>query len=313
MIMIRQSVITSRIARIRTFIVMAAAVTVTAGCMSDTTPKHLKPLSAAGKARLANLGIKPGAALYVRIHKAERELEAWVQSPEGSYKLFRTYDICRYSGKLGPKIKTGDKQAPEGFYVVRPGQMNPRSKYHLSFNMGYPNIYDRAYKRTGAHLMVHGGCSSAGCYAMTDSAVQEIFGLARDAFMGGQREFHIHAFPFRMTESNMKRHKENNWYAFWQNLKEGYDFFEKTKRPPLVGVYRKRYVFFDPAKRVVAKAGTRMIVDRPNHTPIEVLAAAGIDTAKLSGEAAPQSDEAFLINASQRPEPQYARDRDGNH
>ena len=133
-----------------------------------------------------------------------RGLEA---AGHGKYALLKTYEICKWSGALGPKIKEGDRQAPEGFYTVTPAQMNPNSSYYLSFNIGYPNAYDRAYGRTGTHIMVHGACSSAGCYSMSDEDAGELFALARDAFKGGQRQFQIQAFPFRMTPENIARHR----------------------------------------------------------------------------------------------------------
>lgn len=212
------------------------------GCFG--TPKHLKPLSEEAIALLREKGISPGAPMFVRVFKQETQMEVWLQRPTGDYALFKTYDICNWSGDLGPKQRTGDKQAPEGFYVVSSAQMNPWSKYHLSFNIGYPNEYDLAHKRTGAHLMVHGGCSSAGCYAVTDESVEEIFALAREAFEGGQRKFPVHAFPFRLTKENLAVYRQSPWYGFWANLKQGYDFFEKHRRPPLVGVDNQRYVFF---------------------------------------------------------------------
>ena len=207
-------------------------------------PKDQKPLSSEAMALLKAKGIKLGAPMYVRIFKKDSQLEVWLQNSWGSYTLFKSYHVCRWSGELGPKTFEGDKQAPEGFYVVTPQQMNPRSEYHLAFNIGYPNVYDRAYGYTGKHLMVHGGCKSAGCYAITDDAVQELYALAREAFVGGQRKFPVHAFPFRMTTENMFAHQGHRWYAFWQNLKEGYDMFEATKRPPVAGVKDGRYVFF---------------------------------------------------------------------
>lgn len=239
---------------------LIATMLLVSACLFEGTPKHLKPLSEKSKKLLVQKGFKPGASMFVRIFKQEAKLEAWLAKDDGTYGLFKTYEICNYSGKLGPKLKTGDKQAPEGFYVITPAQMNPRSKYHLAFNLGYPNAYDQAYERTGAHLMVHGGCSSAGCYAMTDDSVQEIYALARDAFLGGQREFPVHAFPFRLTPANLKRHSSHKWAGFWKNLKTGYDYFELNARPPVVAVKNKRYVFFDSEDQVPKINANRSLV-----------------------------------------------------
>ena len=192
-------------------------------------------------------GLTFGAPIYLRIFKKEKELEIWVQG-KSEFKLFKTYPICTYgSGKLGPKIKEGDGQAPEGFYFVTPARLNPHSQFHLSFNLGYPNLYDRSHKRTGTALMVHGNCVSVGCYAMTNKKIEEIFTIADAAFRNGQSFFRVHAFPFRMTNNNMEDHKQSVWYTFWTNLKEGYDYFEAHGNlPPNVEVENMRYVFDNP-------------------------------------------------------------------
>lgn len=183
-----------------------------------------------------------GAPVFIRIFKEEKELELWVDDGK-VFKHFKTWPICKYSGKLGPKLKEGDQQAPEGFYFVPRSRMNPRSRFHLSFNLGYPNTYDRAHKRTGSALMVHGNCVSIGCYAMTNARIEEIYSLCDAALKGGQRFFRVHSFPFRMTEANMKRHAQSKWIEEWYNLKQGYDWFEKSKRPPNVTVSVRRYLF----------------------------------------------------------------------
>ena len=184
--------------------------------------------------------------ILARIFKEEAELEVWKIDRSGQYALLKTYPICRWSGDLGPKKKEGDRQAPEGFYSITPGQMNPASNYYLAFNTGYPNTYDRAWGYTGSELMVHGDCSSRGCYAMTDEQIQEIYALARESFFGGQKAFQLQAFPFRMTALNMAKHRDNANFAFWKMLKQGYDHFEASRQEPKVAVCEKRYVF-DPA------------------------------------------------------------------
>lgn len=216
-----------------------------AGCNPELweNNKHLQPLSHEIKGKIKKIGSSENAPLYIRIFKEEAVLEAWKKKPDGTYALLKTYPICAYSGKTGPKKKEGDRQAPEGFYSITPGQMNPNSSYHLSFNLGYPNAFDRSYGRTGAHLMVHGSCSSRGCYAMEDEPIAEIYALGREAFEGGQRAFKVHAFPFRMTPENMARNRKSEHFAFWQNLKNGYDHFEITGKPPRVEVCNRTYVF----------------------------------------------------------------------
>lgn len=181
--------------------------------------------------------------ILVRVFKSESELEVWKKDRTGQYALLKTYPICKWSGDLGPKVREGDRQAPEGFYDITPAQMNPNSQYYLAFNMGFPNAFDRAHDRTGAHLMIHGDCSSRGCYAMSDEQIQEIFALGRESFFGGQKSFQIQAYPFRMTAANMAKHRNNPNMPFWRMLKEGNDHFEVTRLEPKVDVCEKRYVF----------------------------------------------------------------------
>jgi len=185
-----------------------------------------------------------GETVYIRIFKEEKELEVWVKKRSG-FILFKTYPICTYGGgTLGPKIRNGDGQAPTGFYYVKPNQLNPWSSYHLSFNIGYPNTYDRAHERTGSAIMVHGDCVSIGCYAMTDDGIDEIYAIVDAALSNGQSFFRVHLFPFRMTNENMKNHNDSSWYSMWENLKVGYDFFEENNNnPPNVTVINNKYVF----------------------------------------------------------------------
>ena len=190
-----------------------------------------------------------GAPVFFRILKTKDgqagtgELQAFVENSNGRFVFFKSWDICTYSGALGPKLKQGDRQSPEGFYFVTPASLNPNSSYHLSFNLGYPNAFDRAHGRTGDYLMVHGDCVSIGCYAMTDEGIEEIYTLLQAALGGGQPFVGVHAFPFEMSKDNLDKFKDNPNYEFWQNLKQGWDLFEHTARPPNVEVKDKRYYF----------------------------------------------------------------------
>ena len=179
----------------------------------------------------------------MRIFKEEAELEVWKQDTTGHFQLLKIYPICRWSGDLGPKMHEGDRQAPEGFYTITPALMNPNSNYYLAINTGFPNSFDKANDRDGAFLMIHGDCSSSGCYAMTDEQIGEIYSLARDSFLGGQPSFQIQAYPFRMTPANLARHRTNPHMAFWKMLKIGNDHFEATHLEPKVDVCDRRYVF----------------------------------------------------------------------
>ena len=192
--------------------------------------------------QLESRNLSYGSPVFIRIFKSERELELWVKDDDG-YELFQTYAVVAMSGKLGPKLREGDRQAPEGFYFVPPSRMNPNSRFHLSMNLGYPNWYDRVHKRTGSALMIHGGNASIGCFAMTDPKIEEIYALTEAALRNGQSFFRVHVFPFRMNSTNMKKNAHSKWYSFWGNLKEGYDFFESSKLPPDVQVEEEKYTF----------------------------------------------------------------------
>lgn len=205
--------------------------------------KAEQPVPAATRAIMIAKNMAPTAPILVRLYKKESVLEVWKETRGGAYRLLKSFPICRWSGQLGPKRKEGDRQAPEGFYTVDARQMNPNSSYYLSFDIGYPNAYDRAHGGTGSYLMVHGACSSSGCYAMTDAQMGEIYALVRDALASGQQSFQFQAYPFRMTAENMARHRSDPNIAFWRQLKEGYDAFEATHRPPEVSVVGGRYAF----------------------------------------------------------------------
>jgi len=225
--------------------VALAALVALAGCETDglSSGKAMKELSAEMKSEMAAKNMPLESPILVRLFKEDAELEVWKQDASGRFALLKTYPVCRWSGELGPKIKEGDRQAPEGFYTITPAQMNPNSAFYLSFNMGYPNAYDKAWGRTGSQLMVHGDCSSRGCYAMTDDQISEIYALARESFFGGQRAFQVQALPFRMTPTNFARHRNNPNMPFWRMLKEGSDQFELTHQEPKVDFCEKRYVF----------------------------------------------------------------------
>jgi murein L,D-transpeptidase YafK len=208
--------------------------------------------------RLAAHGVALGAPVFIRIFKREFELELWMKRDDRFHR-FATYPICRWSGQLGPKLLEGDWQAPEGFYTVDAKALNPASRWHRSFNLGYPNAFDRAHGRTGSFLMVHGGCSSIGCYAMTDEVIDEIWRLVSAALKGGQPIFHVHIFPFRMTEQNLAQRSSARWAGFWRDLKAGYDAFEASRLPPTIAVCQGRYAV---SPGTASADGSAEIVDR---------------------------------------------------
>lgn len=198
-----------------------------------------------------------GDPVFVRIFKQEGQLELWLKK-NGRYALYKTFPICKWSGRLGPKLKEADYQSPEGFYSVSAKQLNPHSNYYRAFNVGYPNAFDRQNGRTGGLVMVHGACKSVGCFAMTDRGIEEIYGFVEAALRAGQKEIPVHIFPFRMTDANLARETGTGggwlafvsggggytqWSDFWRNLKQGYDHFEQTGEPPVAFACGDHYEF----------------------------------------------------------------------
>ncbi len=210
---------------------------------SARAEKAIDSVESGLKEELSSKGLKYGSPIFVRIFKEPGVLEVWVEAQDGSFTHFKSYEICTFSGRLGPKLKEGDRQSPEGFYFVNAGRLNPWSRFHLSFNLGYPNQYDRYHGRTGDTLMVHGNCVSIGCYAMTDAYINEIYALTVSALKSGQPFIRVHSFPFRLEQKALSKYAGSKWYSFWLNLKEGYDYFEAHKRPPNVEVVNGKYVF----------------------------------------------------------------------
>ena len=226
-----------------------------AGCDENIgTTSNYRAYSPIPEGTLASIDAKgstKNAPVLIRAFKKEAEMEIWKQRSDGRYVYLKTFPMCRWSGQLGPKVREGDRQVPEGFYTITPGSMNPNSAYYLSFNVGYPNAYDRAWGHTGGSIMVHGICSSAGCFSMTDQQIEEIYAIMREAFAGGQHAVQMQSFPFRMTAENMAKHRLDPNIGFWRELKKGSDTFEVTKMQTPVGVCNKHYVFSS------AKGGAR--------------------------------------------------------
>ncbi len=229
------------------FALIALAGGLLAGCEESTfspmSSRSLAPLPPKTLAAMEAIGSSKNAPVLIRTYKKEAELEIWKMKADGHYAYLKSFPMCRWSGQLGPKVREGDRQVPEGFYAVTPARMNPNSAYYLSFDVGYPNAYDRAMGRTGGSIMVHGVCSSAGCFSMTDGQIAEIYAIAREAFAGGQHDIQMQSYPFRMTAENLAKYRLDPNIGFWNQLKEGSDNFEVTKQDVIAGVCDKHYVF----------------------------------------------------------------------
>jgi murein L,D-transpeptidase YafK len=222
----------------------AVAVTpVTCIAEAQLPPKATKELPPELLSLVRQKEMPKNSRILLRIFKEEAELEVWKEDKTGQFQMLKTYPICRWSGDLGPKLHEGDRQAPEGFYTITPKLMNPNSEFYLAINTGFPNSFDKANNRDGSALMIHGDCSSSGCYAMTDEQISEIYSLARDSLLGGRASFQVQAYPFRMTPANLARHRTHPQLGFWKMLKIGNDHFETTHLEPKVDVCNRLYVF----------------------------------------------------------------------
>ncbi|MCJ2068723.1 murein L,D-transpeptidase [Methylobacterium sp. J-030] len=253
-------------------VVSGAALLAMSGPAAAQAGKAEAPIPAATLALMAQKGVTAAAPVLFRAYKKESEIEVWKKGPTG-YVFIKAFPICRWSGQLGPKRRNGDRQTPEGFYTVPRRQMNPNSHYYLSFDVGYPNAYDRAHGGTGSAVMVHGICSSMGCFAMTNGTVGEIYAIAREALKGGQAAFQFQSYPFRMTAEAMARHRTDPNIAFWRELKAGSDRFEASREELQVSVVAGRYAFAPSRSPTVeAAVATRQAVEEAR---IAALAEAG--------------------------------------
>jgi murein L,D-transpeptidase YafK len=272
--------------RLAALALLGAAGTMLAGCddsyLDNGPNRSEQPISSATLAEMTKIDTTPSSPVVIRTYKKEAELEIWKMKSDGHYALLKTYPMCRWSGQLGPKTREGDMQVPEGFYTIAPGQMNPNSHYYLAFNVGYPNAYDRALGRTGGSVMVHGVCSSAGCFSMTDEQVADIYTIARDAFRGGQQEIQLQSYPFHMTAENLAKYRLDPNIAFWKELKNGSDHFEVTQAEPPVVVCGKHYVFGATTDRPASASAPCPALHRDDDVETAVAEKAGQDEAKVA-------------------------------
>lgn len=213
--------------------------------------------------RLAASHVTRDASIMIRIFKAESELEVWMTTNTGAYTRFATYPVCFWSGTLGPKLKEGDRQAPEGFYTVTlPQAYREGTRWPVALDLGFPNTLDKLSARTGSAILIHGGCASIGCFAMTNPVNEELDKLVLRSLNAGQTYVQIHVFPFRMTSENFNRYDIPEWRDFWRNLKEGHDLFERTHRPPRISVCDNSYGFAAASRIESANPGPIAVCPR---------------------------------------------------
>lgn len=198
------------------------------------------------KKELSKENINGAFNMYITAYKSEGKLEIWLKNkPQKKYKLFKTYNFSAHSGTLGPKVKQGDLQTPEGFYNIN--VFNPKSNYYLSLGINYPNNVDllrSGRENPGNDIYIHGDQVTIGCIPLTDEKIKEVYLLAVEARSNGQKHIPVHIFPFKMTEANLRKYtiQYPKQIAFWKNLQPGYTYFEKHNTLPSIDQEKGSYL-----------------------------------------------------------------------
>lgn len=215
----------------RPYLLCSVAFLPTLSCCSEATSTECQDrVTLARKNTEKEFGEFFGKPVFIRIIKETRALELWVHH-DGKWQVLHKFTIAGMSGELGPKTAEGDLQAPEGFYDVVPGRMNPRSNYHLSFNIGYPNKRDLELGRNGSLIMVHGSDVSIGCFAITDEGIEKVYTMINEAFRGGQKRVLVQIYPFEMTPDRMQEERNSPHFEFWQELQIGWNHTHDKQEP----------------------------------------------------------------------------------
>lgn len=193
------------------------------------------------KTNLKKHGLDPTQfELYIRVFKHDGIVELWGKNKKDTqYKLFREYDICAASGELGPKRKQGDYQVPEGYYHI--DRFNPKSKFHLSLGVNYPNTSDRilGFKaKLGGDIFIHGSCQTIGCIPITDNEIKSFYVYCVEAINSGQKKIPVTFFPAKMEGDNLLflNELQTNREAknLWKDLQKGYSYFNTHKELPTI-------------------------------------------------------------------------------
>jgi murein L,D-transpeptidase YafK len=230
------------------------------GTFQEEQNRYPRVRAARGRAqaRLEELFKKVGLAypprrIFLRLFKLEAECELWAAgTPTGQLSKIKTYSICALSGELGPKRREGDLQVPEGFYHI--SAFNPWSNFHLSLKINYPNGSDRILgdrRHPGGDIFIHGSCVTIGCVPLRDDPIEEVYLVAVDARDHGQDHIPVHIFPRRMRNAQagagITDAADPVLQGFWQNLREGFTYFETRRLLPRITVDSNgRYHFHDP-------------------------------------------------------------------
>jgi murein L,D-transpeptidase YafK len=223
-------------------------------------------------------GFKLGAPAFIRVFKADSTLEMWMLKG-GRFELFRRFPICKWSGELGPKLAEGDKQSPEGVYFITGGDLIVNARWHRAMNISFPNQRDRALGLTGSSILIHGKCSSIGCFALTDEYVEDVYEIVQSALEEGQPRVPVHIFPFELTREKLAAQAGDEWSDFWKELKRGHDIFLRDRLPPRAFVCNGQYAFQSRRRPLVSLEGNPVctVLTRPARP---VLAAVALRAAR---------------------------------
>jgi murein L,D-transpeptidase YafK len=195
--------------------------------------------------RSAVTNFKPGAPVFIRIFKETSTLEVWMQKG-ARFALYERFSICKWSGDLGPKLEEGDRQSPEGVYSITMDDLRVNLRWHRAMDVNFPNAYDAANGRTGSGILIHGKCSSIGCFALTDESVERVYDLVAAALEAGQARVPVHIFPFPLTSKALAANAGHPAIAFWRGLRPAYAAFELDRLPPQAKLCGADYAFSSP-------------------------------------------------------------------
>jgi murein L,D-transpeptidase YafK len=216
----------------------------------------------------------PARFIYIRSFKYDSEMEVWVKNKQNEkYKLFKTYKICALAGSLGPKRMAGDYQVPEGFYYIN--EFNPRSLYHLSLGLNYPNASDRMLcdlSQPGGDIYIHGSCVTTGCIPITDGQIEELYVLAAHAKDMGQDFIPVHIFPVNFNNTRSVAYLNhflanfNEFVPFEKSMQNAFFYFEKNHQvPPVIVNPKGEYVIEETPVPALSPKTEPKIVKKISH------------------------------------------------
>ncbi|HEV2355385.1 MAG TPA: L,D-transpeptidase family protein [Puia sp.] len=246
----------------------------------------------------------PARYVYIRSFKYDSELEVWVKnSKEEKFRLFKTYKICAMAGTLGPKRMAGDYQVPEGFYYIN--EFNPKSEYHLSLGLNYPNASDHILSdsiQPGGDIYIHGSCVTTGCIPITDSQIEELYLLALHAKDLGEDFIPVHIFPVNFNNSRSVEYLNkylqtfSEYAPFVKSMRTAFNYFEKYREVPFIMINGKGEYVTDESAPLEA------LVKVPSLEPVAMTVAKKKPVRTRADRIDPIPDNQLATSADKLPE-----------